>query len=1480
MLRGTGRGAGARGRGQGRRTRAAPRPVEPCPICYQPINSSFEQFRCGHFVCNGCFSTALNHTSATVRLTVERCPLCRAATGFNANLTSAERTAIEMGIEPAPSVPAGPTVQTAAPASEVDATATAIQAFNNMGLVVAPVTQAVDAQHAIDRAVVSNAVRAQMANIQHAVSRRYLPTLGTYGIGEMACAGLEEYDWGYAPGGFVSLVDGGVNPHAVLHQQRRAIYSWWLHLSENRAATHVFIDVGGRPDIVEELNHRNGRGTWHLNSRWHYMCPTIMDEDFDRVEETQKYVMTSRACRCALGKDTCELCTAFDDRSVVYTMMHSLYYIDPAVIADACQTAEVWSAHHRFAGFRGSFEYKRGYASKKTEATWERVGDSVTMNVEGNEYTYTHNALSWLRVGHALETPKGCFKWCRIVAVGDYSVGSDPMEATAACTEVYRFTRCEVDLVRRLLPPRRVHVETRDLDGTRYEYHRDGLGIQIIATGAITGNATLSYEVFDRVARIFCSQNPSVAMTHAAARARAHVEGRDIHIVLGAARAYTRRELAEVAFAVSADGPRARAITDGLSGRAESFDYGGAAGAIVGAVCFRNLSGAVVGWYLGNRGNEIVRASRALGWDAALTRAGVTPVTAAVLAATTALLLEHRLVELLRPLGGVLTGDIISTLCAAGRALYDDTREHLDAARARMSADLPPLMRSAISATGAAYRNATAKVNDGAAALQLTAANATASSAQTARSVVDGIKQSALTRLAAAMQAVAKAYPRTAAALSNVDPDAAQGSLAHTSRAVWIAEAGTPAVGARARMLATLAAALLAPRVFRAGKFADWLTVLSGVLTMCGGGGQMLNLVSNVRMEEVLKDWLQRQLRRFFPNAPAWSSGVLFGLFEYATKLYAYRQHPLRAAYAMVTLPALFMHAGISCFDIDRRTALHLCFNILVCRILPSAPRNDLAAMLCDGGGATYPLLRFGAWVAGQGWTVETEFPPVSQRADSELREPSPHKQATEKPKPMMVVAPVAHPASIPLPAAIAWTAGNERRALTARVLMAVPLPQEQYLRNNYQQMVQFLLPRLCGNAPVYSIPRVDWENCFPPRRREQLRAAYEAVRADPLLGERAIVDGVSTDPARKRLFLKVEQTGYGKDPRAIQASLDTALVQCGPWFMSLSRRLCEAGDASVSIRGIRYIMAIGRTKTEAMRMFYDAAQTGENVIMVTGDDCAVYVHAENRAFSLDAKRWDAHCHRGLQEPIIDWYERVSCPRNAVRLLRLSLDRHGTSVLGFWYSVDGTVASGNPDTIQTNSLSGIVVMTLAVRLGIPFRHALNLVSEKLGLVYEATDDAGIDLSDLSRWNEIEFCSAYPVLLADGTVGATPKLGRVLYRFGLSVTGQDPIVALRSKAMSLKADARHNTVLTRYANLALAWVGAGRVSAGSIRWTERMTDIDVDVDRDHEEMVNRVRYGATTAELCAAVERVWIGFAACGRIEFEDALLIRAIERDT
>lgn len=1491
---------------------------------------------CGHYLCSSCHDTLLCGESGGLHglrdaLLLERCMICRQGTGYYAPADDDQRDQVLAIVSaggfanhvPSANANTNFAQQPSPPLQQVAAANNVLIAPHAASA--NPVSRLMNAAAA--GAVPPAAVAAQahriLANYARPISQipcnGVLPLLtalrgaGTDGAGNQLSYHIN--------GGYINLVDASTNAHAVLHAQSRMICKWFVEYVAALQALPggdnlIAIDVGGRPDKIQTLL---SGGTAVVGANIRHMCPLIMKEDFDREASIEEYVRVGSngreplACRCRIGDASvaevggCEVCNPEGKRRVFF-LCH-VYAFTPEQLAMLCRSGDVVMALHSFRGFKGEFTFKRGTMTDHEEATWERMGDTVEMDVADGEH-YMHSSFNFLHSSRAMNCGVyGAFKWAKVFTVGDCSVGSCPMGATSMGTTVWHLSKCDpFDVLPRPLNDfNRVNAtKSEELCGTKYTFTKDGKVIQIIAAGLLNDSHTVSWESFDMVARTFVGQNPDTALTYARSRSivMPHIPADKANLVICAARAFMRPGLVVYGDTISADRVDAQRIGDQIRGVRPSIDLRPAYfGILAGLGLTRSPVGAMLGGSLGLTLAGEFKELSSEGLQSYLIRRNVSTTTALCYGAGAALLTQN-----------------IGYRLAAGWSL--DLRAVLRNAtpppvvavvQPIMSVDSvvpisnwPDQLKSAVQTSIAKFLDkfsTQAKVQD---PLLLQARAMFAESIRRidpdpptlveilrsiparAYTLWDGLPDSskyiimaglasslALRILFRPSDPVRRGYNRTWTRL-----------LTGQSDAVWRVPS-MMAVGdfhdaARRTMYATMRYALgcTAPGYAQAIMIA--ITLLDRVES------RYLNeLLVRVTFEEVVKSAYQGMfccLRSAFPWYPSINGHYVFAFAEVVEKAYTHRNSASMVKVIFLSLIGASMHCAISGMDFHERESIHTIWN-LMCLVVPAtgvlvAGRMEVGRKVHDIYYGMYDRLAHGNYLCGQAFLYDFPFVDSPIRDDGEIKEPCPLRQMESRPKGMIVVGPLLSPDLRPIPAPIAHTPANERRSILKRVLMNTPSLDTSYFHKTFKPLYQKVMQNVFADCRVVAMPRQEWLNTMPPRRRSMLDRAFQDLDADPWLAKYHNIGGRIYDPTTRNLFLKVEQTELDKDARAIQAGRDVALAAAGPWCMSLCKALRDCGNGERSYGGVRVIYGIGRDKTSSYRLFFNLAEQGTPIVMITGDD--VLASTGHHIFSIDAKRWDAHT---LSEMLglgnLLWLK-LGCPKRAFDNMEQGLNRNGKSVFGFRYKRKGGTASGDPDTIQKNCVTGTPIIIKAIldclQSGTAFSTCLKDTALKVGVVYEFVDEDGVRVGDGDNYHRLEFCSCYPIKLSDGQYGACPKIGKVFFRFGLANPGHPPDVSLRSKALSLIAEARHSSVLTHYAATAYRCVGHGKAYLDERRFTEYATTWDVDPDLAEEDELLRIRYGFGRDEINDAITSVWSDYIN-GNVLFTNGVMATIINID-
>jgi len=1472
---------------------------------------------------------------------LERCFLCLSGTGYYSPATDDQRDAVEYRV-----ANGGFGNNNAAANAQVNFQPIPVPPLQN----VAAANNVVIAPHAGSQQPLQRLMNAAAAGVvpPAAVAAQAHRVLANYArpISQIPCNGIlplltalrgagmdgagNQLSY-HLDGGYINLIDASTNAHAVLHAQSRMICKWFV---EYVAALQsmpggdglVAIDVGGRPDKIQTMI---SGGTAVVGANIRHMCPLIMKEDFDREAAIETYVKVRAdghvplACRCRIDLAStvdvggCEVCNPEGKRRLFF--LNHVYAFTPEQLAMLCRSGDVILSLHSFRGFKGNYAFSRGTNAEHEEATWERMGDTVEMDVVGGEH-YVHPSFNFLHSSRAMNCGVyGAFKWAKVFTVGDCSIGSCPMGNTSMGTTVWYLTRCTTDevLPRPINDFNRVNAtKVEELCGTKYTFTKDGKVIQIIASGLLNDSHTVSWESFDMVARTFVGQNPDTALTYARSRSivMPHIPADKANLVICAARAFMRPGLVVYGDTIAADRVDAQRIADQIRGVTAVTNYRPACiGAAVGLMLTRSPVGALLGGAAGlSLAGEAAELGRE-GLQSYLIRRNVSNTTALCFGAGLALLAHN--------LGLSMHGQLIAALpkpvpmaLPAQSAPIDQLPVQLVRATAQHPYDA---FKAALKAASAYLERHILGPIGGSNVIVPPYHIRMRDYARECGFSFDQIQQPAVSWQGRISGGLSDLGQHICDVWTNLPLYSRQIIIGGTIATIALAVMARPVDPVRRRyhqswnrfmtgqseLVWRVPSVLAIPEISDAARRTAYATIRYALGCIVPGYAQAVmiavtaldrvesrylhELLFRVTFEECAKSLCQRWfgwLADTFTWYPRMNGHYVFAFYEVVEKMYIHWGHASPAKIIFVSLVGAAMHCGIAHMNFSDREKVHTIWN-LMCLVIPAsgyllAGRSEIGRKVHDVFDGMYDELKHGNYVCGQAFLYDFPFTPPDVREDGKIQEPCPLRQMESRPKGMIVVGPLLSPDARKIPAPIAHTPANERRSIYKRVLMVTPCLDKVYFKSIFKPLYESVMHELFMDEKVVPMGRQEWLATMPPRRRGMLDQAFKDLDADPWLAKYHDVGGKIHDPTTRNLFLKVEQTEYDKDARAIQAGRDVSLAVAGPWCMSLCKALRDCGNGERSYKGIRVIYGIGRDKTSSYKLFFNLAEQGLPVVMITGDD--VLVSTGKHIFSIDAKRWDAHT---LSEMLglgnLQWLK-MGCPRRAFDNMEQGLNRNGRSVFGFKYKRKGGTASGDPDTIQKNCVTGTPIVVAAIleclKTGKPFAQCLKEIALRVGVVYEFVDEDGIAVGDCDNYHRLEFCSCYPVRLADGTFGACPKLGKVFFRFGLANPGHPPDVSLRSKALSLIAEARHSSVLTHYAATAYRCVGAGKVSLDQRRFTEYATTWDVDPDFELEDQLLRIRYGFGRDEIEKAITDIWSDYVR-GKVLFTNAVIASIIEVD-
>jgi hypothetical protein len=171
------------------------------------------------------------------------------------------------------------------------------------------------------------------------------------------------------------------------------------------------IDVGANTSqFVRRRNTLLSAAAYHAN------CPILSPSDVHRRLHSG---LQPGAGLCMCKAQHCA-CVSPTDRGALL-MVHSLYYFDPETIINMIQNTNskiLVAVVHCFDDAYGSLS--------NGEATYMMADlSTVSMKVKGNQHTYVHSNLNWMRKSH-YSSKSGLVQlvWCKLSQIGDQSLYS------------------------------------------------------------------------------------------------------------------------------------------------------------------------------------------------------------------------------------------------------------------------------------------------------------------------------------------------------------------------------------------------------------------------------------------------------------------------------------------------------------------------------------------------------------------------------------------------------------------------------------------------------------------------------------------------------------------------------------------------------------------------------------------------------------------------------------------------------------------------------------------------------------------------------------------------------------------------------------------------------------------------------------------------------------------------------------------------
>nr|WRQ65304.1 methyltransferase [Tolivirales sp.] len=197
-----------------------------------------------------------------------------------------------------------------------------------------------------------------------------------------------------------------IHPHGVLALQRKiAEQKMFQTIAELKStgaiSASIMKDIGSSPRRLRQ---------YHSAEQLWCCMPLVLASDIFRVQEMRD---NGGAGFCTHSVLDCD-CTV---RPSVFTSTHSLYYFNPAQIAQLISKTvdgRLFAVYHQFDNMFGHFG---------PEATYQVSNDSIIMKVDGNDTPYTHPNPIWLNNKSGVQlTTNLALVWNTIHVVGDTKV--------------------------------------------------------------------------------------------------------------------------------------------------------------------------------------------------------------------------------------------------------------------------------------------------------------------------------------------------------------------------------------------------------------------------------------------------------------------------------------------------------------------------------------------------------------------------------------------------------------------------------------------------------------------------------------------------------------------------------------------------------------------------------------------------------------------------------------------------------------------------------------------------------------------------------------------------------------------------------------------------------------------------------------------------------------------------------------------------
>lgn len=447
-----------------------------------------------------------------------------------------------------------------------------------------------------------------------------------------------------------------------------------------------------------------------------------------------------------------------------------------------------------------------------------------------------------------------------------------------------------------------------------------------------------------------------------------------------------------------------------------------------------------------------------------------------------------------------------------------------------------------------------------------------------------------------------------------------------------------------------------------------------------------------------------------------------------------------------------------------------------------------------------YP--RYAAYAAGGEidglalYPSDTTLKPVAElNPKAKIKIPLVMKEQELKPRMKLVGATIG-----PEPVVAANSATNAIAALTHRALRKVPTP-DKAVTEEFCAWVEKHRDVLFNGAPAHlePVPFEEWVLNYS--------AGVQKLRRDALSNIEGGADFAAPAYTRVKAFVKFNEmlsnktqpgslAGAEFKPRVISGGTQEYQVGTGPWVTAFQREMVKRWDGTSL-----FMLTASRSGEDIGRWFHE----NQHYPHVTEGDYAAFDSSQSRRI------------RELMIKIHSWF---GCPVGVLKAQQHKIKKNGSFKCGITFTVDGTMASGDPETYIDNSIINGLLMIFAYckkynldpssLVGAGFKAVL---AGDDNLTFTTQDLSGLEdiILKIGLQNEmivrhdrrdIEFCSGlfWPARLPNGELTCVhgPKPGRMLVKLPwIQSNFKTPLIEFRSKLLGMVRGCSMIPVLNEY-----------------------------------------------------------------------------------